>query len=229
MIDLDFMIDFMSGFLPGILKGLILSVLLAAALYFYNKSRGVKEEKSVYVYTVLFGYIYIIIYFMKEKRKGVDIIQAEQTKKQKRCRIISIVLLAVCIIFSVSSLGKAFNKTYRSITTYECYDKYGNEYSSLDDMIYYTFDDCRFVYDIEMYSYIQYDNSINTIYEQEYEYGYIDKDDNIVFFEEPLNLNNQIDIDEPFCFYDSDEEYYASAKMIYWDESGKVRLQHDYN
>lgn len=213
------------------------SIAITVSVLFYNKSIGVKAKKGVYVLTFIFNWIGALIYFTELKDKPVN---KEKTPKQTKQKTASICFFIIfCISFICSLFSGVFIKNdeafdyINSFNPSVCYDRNGNEYSNVLDVVYYTEDGCNFVlktkYDDELSvttaDYIQ-RGTYNGKYKDQYlaSCAYLDKNGYIVFFEykSPKVDDEKFYSDEKYCYYDENGEYYTNALYKYWNENGEL-------
>lgn len=206
------------------------AIAITCSLYFYNKCRGKKECKRVYICTFFFGIIAIIALALKKQKNSDNDDKISVRKMNGKYRIISIVLFLLYLILLVS--GNVFLHNFKekhiineSIVSenLEFYDKYGNKYASYNDVIFYTYDGCRFVIDDKSNCMLRI--SSDTDYDEEYSLiiSYIDCNGNLTFTTEILKVDEQKSENcELMCLYDARNNYYAMASSVGWNSDGEM-------
>ncbi len=138
------------------------------------------------------------------------------TKWDKKIRI-SLFVFSLIIAVTLASVAffTALNPTY--------YDKYGNEYDSLNDVVYYTEDDKKYILDRETYYFIEVDNPENKIKEDDV---FLDKNGYLVTIpRENIEVDQHTDDNDPYGFYDSNGNRYAAPFVCSWDSEGNLCLR----
>lgn len=225
-------------FIPMLITGavtVVCSAISAAAVYYYNKSRGIKEKGATYFLIFLFGILGVIVYYFKTKKKTEKNDSLDEGKS-KKFRMISIILIVIAFIgwganIYASQTGMYDTDEYKqSVEKYaSCfYDKYGNEYDNRDEVIYYTVDGCEFKMAQENSGYPYYyqmSDTYNNKYKEEYDgfLTYIDEDGYIVFFDKELELDDNCDLNDNFCYMDSDGHHYAQPYTLIWNSDGTLQ------
>lgn len=208
----------------------VISVGFVTAVYFYNKSRNVKEKSSVYFLIFLFGIIGAVVYFLSTRKKAENI---EYTGDKKKYKIISVILAVICVAATAVNVSGVLSDDVYSDDYSElidrlsvgCYDRYGVSHSTPDDIIYYTTDGYEFRFTTDSNGnavFSQLSSSYDGRYKEEYEadFAYIDKEGYLVITNKALEIDDNVD--GAFRYVDSSNEYYASAIDIYWDEDGNL-------
>lgn len=224
--------------IPMLITGavtVVCSAISAAAVYYYNKSRGIKEKGATYFLIFLFGILGVIVYYFKTKKKTEKNDSLDEGKS-KKFRMISIILIVIAFIgwganIYASQTGMYDTDEYKqSVEKYaSCfYDKYGNEYDNRDEVIYYTVDGCEFKMAQENSGYPYYyqmSDTYNNKYKEEYDgfLTYIDEDGYIVFFDKELELDDNCDLNDNFCYMDSDGHHYAQPYTLIWNSDGTLQ------
>lgn len=83
---------------------IISGLLMSFAVYFYNRSQGVKEKTYVYELIFLFGIIGVIGYAVRRKKAPpikAESIAPPHSKKYKLCFVLCIVLYIICNAVSI--------------------------------------------------------------------------------------------------------------------------------
>ena len=81
---------------------IIEEILLTLGVYFYNKSRGVKEKTSFYEFVFFLGIIAIAAYIVKQKKSAASLKMVTDAKKYKAILIlIAVAYIAVFIVFKI--------------------------------------------------------------------------------------------------------------------------------
>lgn len=212
----------------------VFSLVLILSVWFYNKSRAVKEKSGVYFLIFLFGLIGAAVYWFTSRKKIGENDGLSSSDKRKY-KVVSIVLLIVCVIgFAVnifnSAQGKYYDDEFVGIIeemSAGYYDKYGNEYEHQDDIIYYTRDGCQFKLKTDSNGNAEYRQMPETLtnkYRESYEpaFVYIDSDGYIVFFENGIQLDDSR-MEDIFCYVDADGNYYAFPLEVYWNPDGTIK------
>lgn len=86
--------------IPMLISGavtVVCSAISAAAVYYYNKSRGIKEKGATYFLIFLFGILGVIVYYFKTKKKTEKNDSLDESKS-KKFRMISIILIVIAVI-----------------------------------------------------------------------------------------------------------------------------------
>lgn len=131
--------------IPMLISGavtVVCSAISAAAVYYYNKSRGIKEKGATYFLIFLFGILGVIVYYFKTKKKNADNGSIEDNKS-KKFRMISIILIAIAVIgfgtnIYASQTGMYDTDAYKQMMEEwhsASYDMYDNNYadSNIDE------------------------------------------------------------------------------------------------
>lgn len=205
-------------------KEIILSIVLAfiksiviLLLYMYFDKKCNKKRKFVeYVVIFILGDIYVLYNVIKELK----------SKGSTSSRIIIVILTASLITnvtsnFVVTMYNKLNNPSYLAAETEsKYYDRKGIEYSSLEDVIYYTCDGAEFKYDFKNSEYVCIINTNENKYASKYDclFTYVDEDGWIVFSENILDFDKS---KGDYGFYDvKSGKYYANINAIRWNENG---------
>lgn len=224
--------------IPMLITGavtVVCSAISAAAVYYYDKSRGIKEKGTTYFLIFLFGILGVIVYYFKTKKKTEKNDSLDEGKS-KKFRMISIILIVIAVIgwganIYASQTGMYDTDEYKqSVEKYASgfYDKYGNEYDNRDEVIYYTVDGCEFKMAQENSGYPYYyqmSDTYNNKYKEEYDgfLTYIDEDGYIVFFDKELELDDNCDWNDNFCYMDSVGHHYAQPYTVIWNSDGTLQ------
>lgn len=75
----------------------VFSTISTLAVYYYNKSRGVKEKSATYSLIFLFGILGVIVYYFKTNKENANHDDVDESKS-KKFRIISIILIVIAVI-----------------------------------------------------------------------------------------------------------------------------------
>lgn len=84
---------------------IICGLLLSFSVYFYNKSRGVKEKTYIYELIFLFGLPGLIVYAIKRIKASpikAENITPKESKKYKRHFALCVVLYIICNAVSIA-------------------------------------------------------------------------------------------------------------------------------
>ncbi|MDE5963924.1 MAG: hypothetical protein K2G65_00815 [Eubacterium sp.] len=114
----------------------VFSIISTLAVYYYNKSRGVKEKSATYSLIFLFGMLGVIVYYFKTKKENADIHDVNESKS-KKCKIISIILIVIAVIgfganIYASQTGMYDTDDYKQMMEEwhsASYDMYDNNYA----------------------------------------------------------------------------------------------------
>lgn len=135
------------------------------------------------------------------------------TKWDKKIRISLFVLSLITALISASI-------TFYTTLNPTCYDRYGNEYDSESEVIYYTEDNKKYTFDRETYYFIDVDNSKNKMKEDDI---YLDENGYLVNMpKESIELDENTDYEDPYDFYDSSGKRYALVGITKWDSEGNL-------
>lgn len=193
-----------------IVFGLIPRIILTLSIYCYDKSKCIEKKKSSYVLAFLFGYLYIIGRLITKKGTRTD-------SPDKKYKNRSIALFVIYLLFLVSSYATSYI-IVRNADHY--FDMYGNGYNRWDEVVYYTEDGTGYVMDRDDYCFVEVDDPDHKT--EDLDYCYVDKNGYLVFIDyQMLNYDETVSRDDPYCFYDSDNNYYADARFVYWNENGE--------
>lgn len=219
---------------PVLVTGLIAivaSISIAYAVYFYNKSRNVKEKFSTYELIFLFGIIGAVVYLISTRKKEANF---EYTGDKKKHKIVSVILAVVCVAVMVVNMSGVLldviiGENYLeaiNILTEGYYDRNGINYEYSEDVIYYTEDGYKFKITTDSNGSAicsQLTTSYDGTYKEKYEINdcFVDKNGYLVFFTDN-ELEMDDNVDGVFYYYDSNNEYYASVGLVYWDAEGKL-------
>lgn len=223
--------------MPGIIVSVVifvLSILLALAVKYYNKSRGVRENGFIYFLIFLFGPLGALIYYLVNKNKAENIDFCENTDRNKY-KIISVILAVVYAVGFVANIvvvnsGLLFNGDFYEIVSRlsTFYDRYGNEYESYEDRLYYTEDGCKFklrTYGDGSPEFSQASDTYSSKYKESYELAFVRINENgyIVFFDEELEMDDEkFESGTPFYYVDKNGNYYAAPLNVYWNSDGEI-------
>lgn len=138
------------------------------------------------------------------------------TKWNKKVRISLFALALTIALTSVAMIWyNALNPTR--------YDMYGNEYDSLDEVVYYTEDNEKYTLDRETYYFINVDNPDNKMKDDDI---FLDKNGYLVSIpKENIEIDWDADDDDPYRFYDNNGERYADVVISLWDSDGNLHIR----
>lgn len=171
---------------------------------------------------IIVSFFFISAYFYKKakkfKLKNVEdesnIIKLKNYKKISLIFFIIYIILFLCrIIYSAFQINSSyFDKSY--------YDLYHNEYKSIEDVVYYSSSGERYTQIKDEYYFAKVEDSKERI-----DAGtcYIDEAGYFVILDSyKINYDETVPINNPYCFYDSDGNLYATASLSYWNENGDL-------
>ena len=197
---------------------LVKSVIVLLCYLYLDKKHNTKRTVAEYIGIFVFCDLYVIYDVIKKlKSKSV-------TSSKNLIIILTILLIFNFLSNSFISFYNRFNDvlTTGSKTETVYYDRYGIEYSSLEDVVYYTFDGAEFKYDPDRAKYDCIVDTPDNKYDSSYDdfFVYIDKDGWIVFTDSLLEYS---DGNGDYGFYDEDSQnYYGNIRAIRWNENGTV-------
>lgn len=214
---------------------IVTNLSLTLAVYYYNKSRGVKAKAIIYPVIFVFGPVVALIYYLVTRRDGnIASIDEHRIRKFKITSIILAVIFAAGFItdIAVVNSGVLFNNDYLETVSrfanFSYYDRYGNEYEFQEDVVYYTEDGCKFklrTYDNGSTEFSQLSDTYSNKYKESYdpEFVYIDKNGYVVFIEKYLEMDDdRFDSGTPFYLVDDNGDYYADFCNVYWNADGEI-------
>lgn len=197
---------------------LVKGVIILFTYIYFDKKQGKKRSGTEYVAIFIFCDFYVI-YDVIKKLKSKSI-----TASKSLIVILTILLIFNFISNSFISLYSSFTdiSTTDNKTEATYFDRYGIEYSSLEDVIYYTFDGAEFQYDSDGLKYDCIVNTPDNKYDSSYDdfFVYIDKDGWIVFTDSLLEYSNG---NGDYGYYDEkSKNYYGNIRAVRWNEDGTV-------
>jgi hypothetical protein len=133
---------------------------------------------------------------------------------------VKIVTLVICLVAFISSFAVTMNPYFNI----KYYDKYGNSFSSVSEVVYYTEDNWQYVYNEEEMTFSCVKAADTGNYKKTYDadYVYIDENGYLFFSDSILDCVNKQD----FCWYDYlTDEYYMDAIFARWDSNGNLYHQ----
>lgn len=197
---------------------IIKSIIILLFYLYFDKKNNVKRKSIEYIAIFFLCDFYVLFNVVKELKSK------DSTSSRSLIIILTILLITNFATDSIINLYNKSNDT--SFLTTEIaskyYDRKGLEYSSLEDVVYYTYDGAEFKCDFEHSEYVCIVNTPENKYDTRYDslLTYVDKDGWIVF------TKNILDFDKSkgdFGFYDEEaKEYYASINAVRWNENGTV-------
>lgn len=206
------------SYLISIILTIIKSVIILLTYIYFDKKQGKKRSSIEYVAIFIFCDFYVIYNVIKKFRsKNVSALRS------------LIIILTILLVFNfISNSFFSFYSSFTNIsatenkteTTY--FDRYGIEYSSLEDVIYYTYDGAEFKYDSDGLKYDCIVNTPDNKYDSSYDdfFVYIDKNGWIVFTDSLLEFSNG---NGDYGYYDEESKnYYGNIRAIRWNEDGTV-------
>ncbi len=139
---LKIIITFLTPMLIAATVTTVFSTISTLAVYYYNKSRGVKEKSATYSLIFLFGIFGVIVYYFKTKKENADYHDVDESKS-KKLRIISIILIVIAVIgfganMYASQTGMYDTDAYKQLMEEwhsASYDMHDNDYadSNIDE------------------------------------------------------------------------------------------------
>lgn len=161
--------------------------------------------------------LFLSIYFYKKVKNINNTDNSSKSKKYKKISLILfityvILFLGTIIFFVLNSSALSVNKSY--------YDMYHNEYSSFEDVVYYTLSGEKYKKIPNEYYYAEIGNQNTKINARKCfldEKGYF-----VILDSSKINYNESASDSDPYCFYDSNGNLYATATLSYWNENGDV-------
>ena len=200
------------------------NILLYLAAFYYKKNRRfAMSSKEYYKRILMFGPIYYLYIFFHQtkylnKETGENDKLSTDTNKIKSLLLFFVyVVFLLCFIVLVVLNVKStyFDKKY--------YDLYHNEYNSKEAVVYYSKDGKSYNCINDEYCFVEIGNSENII-----DAGncYIDKDGYFVIIDSStIDFDESVSVENPYCFYDMDNNYYADAITSYWNSSDELIKQ----
>lgn len=150
---------------------------------------------------------------------GIIFLIAKRGNKKR-----NIMLISICVISFIGSavltIYPFFHHTY--------YDRLGNSYNNISEVVYYTKDNCLFTLDENNLEFVCKDKSLNPNYMDTYaaEISYVDSDGYLSFIEKTLDESNN----NAYSSYDPQTgKYYIFAEFAKWDKNGKLQPLFDYD
>lgn len=194
----------------------LINSLLCLSLFYYCKSKGINKGKEFYIKTIFFGIVFIIISrITKSNNRNFKF----GIKSYKIKSVVFFCLYSVCIIGFISLTAFHFINIYFDKAYY---DLYGNSYNSVEDVTHYAENGKKYTSDIDNYCFIELDNPNNKIDAAD---CYIDKNGYFVIINHKnLTYDEKIPLSNPYCFYDSNNNYYADALITSWNKNGELIL-----
>ncbi len=196
----------------------IKSIIILLFYLYFDKKNNTKRKPVEYVEIFVFCDFYVLFKVVKELKSK------DSTSSKTLIFILTILLITNFATNSIINLYNKSNDTYFPAAEIETkyYDRKGVEYSSLEDVVYYTFDGAEFKYDSECSEYVCIVNTKENKYDSKYDslFTYVDKNGWIVFSENILDFDKS---KGDFGFYDEEtQKYYANIDAIRWNENGTV-------
>lgn len=196
----------------------IKSIIILLFYLYFDKKNNIKRKPVEYIAIFVLCDFYVLFKVVKELKSK------DSTSSKTLIAILTILLITNFAANSIMNLYNKSNDTSFSATemTSTYYDRKGVEYSSLEDVVYYTCDGAEFKYDSKHSEYVCIVNTQENKYDSRYDslFTYVDKDGWIVFSEHILDFDKS---KGDFGFYDKDtKEYYANVNAIRWNENGTV-------
>ncbi|MCM1115465.1 MAG: hypothetical protein NC397_08220 [Clostridium sp.] len=193
---------------------IICNVIIVFLYYFNDKKKSIKEKSSKYCLIFLFGIWYVVFDLVKRLFSKHDEINKNVIK-------ITCIAIAAFLVLDVAIPRIAFPDLYSSPFSQTYYDKYGNSYDSLEEVIYYTEDNCQYTFDEDNLMFICKNKPDDSQYKDSYKvgYAYVDHAGYLVLTEYVLNLVENGDFD----WYDSStDDYYMDAEFARWNQQGTL-------
>lgn len=122
------------------------------------------------------------------------------------------------ILFIVLFLGNIlFFRFFNGFDSYY-YDLHNNKYESFYDVVYYSADGTEYKKVENSYYFFEIDDPTVKL-----DGCYIDEEGYFVIKDKTqIKYDDSLPIEEPYCFYDSEGNLYASAETTYWDKNGNL-------
>lgn len=196
----------------------IKSIIILLLYMYFDKKCNKKRKHSEYVMIFILCDIYVLYNVVKELK----------SKDNTSSRALIVILTALLITnfstnFVVSMYNKSDNASYSATETQtKYYDRKGVEYSSLEDVVYYTCDGAEFKHDFKNSEYVCIINTNENKYDSRYDslFTYVDENGWIVFSENILDYDKS---KGDYGFYDEKaQKYYANIDAIRWNKNGTI-------
>ena len=204
---------------------LILLLLKSATILIYyvitDKSNSINRSKMEYILIFVCSDLFVLY----------DIILSFRSKSKSKQSTLIVVLCIILLFSFVSKIAISLTDALMIIPTSQgsenqeivaFYDRFGNKYSSQEQIIFYTFDNAEFCYvDCDDEFVCVKNNSMNN-YLSSYSAisTYIDMDGYLVFCDEILSFDNS---KGDFGFFDkTNNKYYGSARDVFWSSNGSM-------
>lgn len=188
---------------------------------FFIKTKLLKIEKREYLKNIFnFG----IFYYVKTLKQSGKIIKDNINEKNailyKTISIILSIIHILCMMSLVIFIAFNIKNSYFSKSYY---DLYGNIYESKNSIVYYDESMNKYTPNYDDFTFEEVGNFENIISARN---CYIDKNGFFVILDSSeLTYDKSVPFENPYCFYDTKNNYYADAITSYWDKDGKlVRL-----
>lgn len=197
----------------------ISSTIITFTYYFTDKKKNNKRKLSSYELIFLFGIWYVIYDFVKKL-----------AKKSEKINKTSIAIIAISLItfsvFNVAIPKLVFPETSKISFSQKYYDKNGISYNKLEEVIYYTKDDCQYRFDEENLTFVCEYKTKDSNYNDSYKvgYAYVDKDGYLILTDYIFEFDEEL-FDSKSIFYNYDSqtnEYYMDAEFARWNEIGEL-------
>ena len=127
------------------------------------------------------------------------------------------IVIGIIVLTFISSLAMTL---YPYINT-KCYDRFGNTYNDLSEVVYYTEDNWQFKYNQDEMKFYCVKKSEHGDYSGSYdsEYVYIDKSGYLHFTDQVLDYVNN---DDYACYDSETDEFYMDAVFARWNSKGEL-------
>lgn len=196
----------------------IKSIIIVLFYFCFDKKSNRKRKPVEYIAIFIFCDFYVLFEVVKELKSK------NSTSTKTLIAILTILLITNFTTSSIISLYNKLDNTSVSNTEIasKYYDRKGIDYSSLEDVVYYTCDGAEFKYDSKHSEYVCIVNTSENKYDLRYDslFAYVDNDGWIVFSESILDFDKS---KGDYGFYDEKtKKYYANVNAIRWNENGTV-------
>lgn len=200
---------------------ILISHLFLVAFYVYaDRKNDIKRSKGFYLWILVLGFLWVIL----------DSIKTAKSKSLSKTKV-CIYALVLCMVLSyVTTVASNVYKNYNMFSNTDSaiteidkyYDRYGIEYDTVEEVVYYTEDSAEFKYNMEEDSFYLISQSAKHQFNDYYSnfFMYIDEDGWLVILDEPLEFQTG---NGDFGYYnESTDEYFASAEAARWKENGRM-------
>lgn len=161
--------------------------------------------------------IFLSIYFYKKAKKSEN---TDDSTKSKVYKKISFALFIIWIILFLGNIISIAHNGSALFVSKSYYDMHHNEYSSFEDVVYYSSSGEKYKKIPDEYYYVEIGNESTKIYAAKCfldENGYF-----VILDNSKINYSESTLSSDPYCFYDSEGNLYATATLSYWNENGDI-------